>query len=168
MNSFPCVSDIHRQTNERIYQRNIPSSTLQPYINVRPVTTKYSHLPIVDPRAPLTVPLVQQPVYNVQQTFNPGTSMAPWSGFATNVNVESELRNQIFALQKCSQAVYVPSSHSDLYQYRFRSQTQPNPHALLFQESASFEAFDPNPAPSVCGHAIFNNSTRCQVKDIEN
>ena len=41
--------------------------------------------------------------------------MAPFSGFVENVDVESVLRNQIFALQKNDQAVYVPSSKSDLY-----------------------------------------------------
>ena len=40
-----CVSQIHNQTNTRIYDRNIPSQVLQPYLNVRPVMTKYSFLP---------------------------------------------------------------------------------------------------------------------------
>jgi hypothetical protein len=31
------------------------------------------------------------------------------------VEQESSLRNQYFAFQKCSQAVYVPNSDSDLY-----------------------------------------------------
>ena len=50
-----CVSKIHEQTNTRIYDRNIPSQMLQPYLNVRPVMTKYSHFPIVDPRKELNV-----------------------------------------------------------------------------------------------------------------
>ena len=158
-----CVSDIHRQTNTRIYDRNLPSQMLQPYLNVRPVMTKYSHLPIVDPRKPVSVPLVQQPTYNVHTTFNPGR--APWSGFASNINTESELRNQIYALQKCSQAVYVPSSKSDLYDYKFQTKTQPNPHELLFKDE-TFSSFNPNPSPELCGSFIFNNNTRCQVKDM--
>ena len=40
-------SQIHTQTNERIYNRNIPSQMLQPYLDVRPVMTKYSYFPIV-------------------------------------------------------------------------------------------------------------------------
>jgi hypothetical protein len=41
-----CVADIHNITNMRIYDRNIPSQMLQPYIDVRPVMTKYSYFPI--------------------------------------------------------------------------------------------------------------------------
>ena len=50
--------------NERIMNRNVPSQILQPYLSVRPVMTKYSILPIVDPRAPINVKLEQQPTYN--------------------------------------------------------------------------------------------------------
>jgi hypothetical protein len=162
-----CVSDIHRKTNERIYDRNLPSQMLQPYIDVRPVMTKYSYFPIVDPRKQTNVSLQQMPSYNVEKTFNPGNRQAPWSGFASNINKESELRNQIYALQKCSQSVYVPSSTSDLYNYQFQTPYTYNPHELLFKnDNMSFDAFNPNPAPGLCGSGIFFNSTRCQVKDM--
>ncbi len=110
-----CSSQIHKETNTRIYERNIPSQMLQPYVDVRPVMTKYSYFPIVDPRKPISVPMEQLPTFNVHKTFNPGNTTSPWSGFASSINTESELRNQVYALQKCSQSVYVPSSNSDLY-----------------------------------------------------
>ena len=160
-----CVSDIHKQTNNRIYDRNIPSQMLQPYLDVRPVMTKYSYFPIVDPRKPISVPLTQMPTYNVHQVFNPGNTQSPWSGFASNINTESELRNQIYALQKCSQANYVPNSNSDLYTYKFQTTSNPNPHDLLFRTD-SFDSFNPNPSPGLCGSSMFYNNTRCQVKDI--
>lgn len=165
--SDECVSDIHKQTNQRIYSRNIPSQMLQPYIDVRPVMTKYSYFPIVDPRKNISTPLQQMPTYNVNEVFNPGNTQAPWSGFATNINVESELRNQIYALQKCSQSVYVPSSSSDLYTYNFKTRTQQNPHELL-SRNETFNTFNPNPDPGICGTSIFYNNTRCQVKDMTN
>lgn len=169
MNNLPlnneCVSDIHNQTNQRIYGRNIPSQMLQPYVDVRPVMTKYSYLPIVDPRKSINVKLAQLPTFNINKVFNPGNDQAPWSGFASNVNTESELRNQIYALQKCSQAVYVPNSNSSLYTYNFKTPTKPNPHELLFKNE-TFEQFNPNPDPKICGSGIFYNNTRCQVKDI--
>jgi hypothetical protein len=99
---IPKVSEIHNQTNTRIYDRNIPTQPLQPYLDVRPVMTKYSFLPIVDPRKELNVNLKQLPTFNQRTTFNPGNTQSPWSGFASNINTESELRNQIYALQKCS------------------------------------------------------------------
>jgi hypothetical protein len=159
------VSDIHKKTNHLIYNRNIPSQMLQPYLDVRPVMTKYSHFPIVDPRKSVNVPLVQMPAYNVHNVFNPGNAQSPWSGFASNINKESELRNQIYALQKCSQAVYVPSSSSDLYDYKFQTRTQQNPHELLFRDD-SFDSFNPNPSPGICGSSIFYNNTRCQIRDM--
>ena len=160
-----CNSKIHEETNTRIYDRNIPSHMLQPYLDVRPVMTKYSYFPVVDPRKAISVPLIQMPTYNVHQTFNPGNSMAPWSGFASNINLESELRNQIYALQKCSQSVYVPKSSSDLYNYKFKTVAQPNPHQLLFQNE-SFASFNPNPDSKMVGSGMFYNNTRSQVRDL--
>jgi len=174
----PCVSKIHEQTNTRIYNRNLPSHILQPYLDVRPVMTKYSYFPIVDPRAQPTVPLNIQPTFNVHKTFNPGNTFSPWSGYASNINTESELKNQIYALQKCSQSVYVPSSKSDLYEYKFQPKNGFNSdlakqddflgtHSLLF-ETYKFCDFNPNPNPKIVGSGIFLNSTRSQIKDMTN
>jgi hypothetical protein len=160
------VSEIHRQTNTRIYDRNIPSQLLQPYVSVRPVMTKYSYLPIVDPRKELYTKFNQLPTYNSEQIFNPGNTQSPWSGFVSSINTESELRNQIFALQKCSQSVYVPNSNSDLYVNNLKStQTLSNPHELLFKQE-QFCEFNPNPDTKNIGGGVFLNSTRTQVKDL--
>jgi len=158
------TNDITNNMNAGIYGRNIPSKPLQPYLNVRPVLTKYSKLPIVDPRKETKTPLMQLETYNIHNTFNPGTDSAPWSGYASNVNLESELRNQIFALQKSSQSVYVPKSTSSLYKYNYQnSKTIPMNNPLLFQEN-TFEPFNPNPENT--GYQLFNNSTRVQVRDL--
>jgi len=162
-----CNSQIHDETNKRIYDRNIPSQLLQPYVDVRPVLTKYSYFPIVDPRREIKVPMEQLPTYNVHKVFNPGNTQSPWSGFASNINKESELRNQIYALQKCSQSVYVPNSSSDLYTYNFHTKTQQDPHYLL-SENATFSSFNPNPDPAIIGSNMFMNSTRTQIKDLTN
>ena len=159
------VSKIHEETNTRIYDRNIPSQMLQPYIDVRPVMTKYSYFPIVDPRKNNSVPLTVQPTFNPHAVFNPGNTTSPWSGFASNVNTESELRNQIYALQKCSQSVYVPSSKSDLYNYGFTPKPTPQSHSLLFEKD-SFSQFNPNPDSKTVGAEMFFNSTRVQVRDM--
>ena len=146
--------------NSRIYDRNLPSQMLQPYISVRPVMTKYSFMPIVDPRKVLSVKLEQQPMYNSNLMFNPGNDMSPWSGYSAGVNLESELRGQIFALQKCDQAVYVPNSNSDLYKHSFRpsnGSSSAQNHNLLFKK----ENFcDFNPLPNKVSMGLFNNSTR--------
>ena len=162
-----CVAKIHEETNKRIYDRNIPSQLLQPYIDVRPVSMKYSYFPIVDPRSEVNVRLHQMPTYNVHTVFNPGNTQSPWSGFASNINKESELRNQIYALQKCSQAVYVPNSNSDLYHYSYTPANagQMSSHSLLFTNN-QFNEFNPNPDPKIIGSNMFNNATRVQVRDL--
>lgn len=164
----PCwqetVSSIHQDTNLRMYQRNLPSQLLQSYLDARPVSTKYSLLPIVDPRAKPTVPYKEQPTYRVSTTFNPGDRPSPWSGYASHVNVESELRNQLYALQKCSQAVYVPSSTSDLYDKKVFSQTNKDqPFPGLF-ETERFNDFNPN--EENVGQHVFLNNTRMEYGDI--
>ena len=160
------VSEIHNETNRRIYDRNVPSQMLQQYLDVRPVMTKYSHFPIVDPRKEVNVRMNQYPTFNPHSMFNPGNTQSPWSGFASNINTESELRNQIYALQKCSQSVYVPSSYSDLYTYSFKPIMNPNQqHELLFKKD-TFNSFNPNPEPNKVGTYIFSNPTRAQVKDL--
>jgi hypothetical protein len=162
-----CVLDIQNETNRRLYDRNVPSQMLQQYIDVRPVMTKYSYLPIVDPRKPIDVKMNQYPTFNPHTVFNPGNTQSPWSGFASSINTESVLRNQVFALQKCSQSVYVPSSNSDLYDYSFNPNQfqQYQQHSLLFN-SETFDSFNPNPDPNVVGTYMFSNPTRAQVKDL--
>jgi len=163
MNAYSCLpsSKLQNDINNRMYNRNISSSTLQPYLDVRPVATKYSKFPIVDPRKTLNVPLTQESTYNIHDTFNPGNRMAPWSGFATNVNVESELRNQIYALQSSSKSVYVPDSSSDLYNPMFNNNTQQN--ELVFKKEY-FDNFNPN--TENLGYLKFNNCTRQQLKNV--
>lgn len=108
-------STIRNVSNKRIADRNLPTLPLQSYLDVRAVPTKYTLLPIIDIQPPTSFDMRVEPTYNSEKTFNPGDRQSPWSGFASNVDMESILRSQIFALQKCSQAVYVPSSTSDLY-----------------------------------------------------
>lgn len=169
MNNCPnTVSQFQEEENRKLYSRNIPSQQLQPYLDVRPVMTKYSYLPIVDPRREINETLIQQPIYNTNAVFNPGNTQSPWSGFASSINDESELRNQIFALQRCSQSVYVPSSNSDLYSFNFKppsSSATQMPHNLLFQKEA-FNKFNPNPDDNKVGQGLFMNPTRVQVKNI--
>jgi len=151
--------------NVREYSRNVPSQPLQQYFDARPVSTKYSLMPIVDPRKPISVPVTQVATFNTRQMFNPGNDFGPWSGYAANVNKESVLRNQIFALQKCPQAVYVPSSKSDLYQHTFSERAIEQPHSYLF-EQPRFDHFDPN--PNKLSRSLFNNATRVELRDISN
>lgn len=142
-------STIRNVTNQRIYDRNIPSNRLQAYLDVRPVPTKYTMMPIVDFQRPATVEMQVQPTYNISKTFSPGNRESPWSGFATNVDMESVLRSQVFALQKCSQSVYVPSSKSDLYVTHMMEETDLKNRSLV---SSPYTCKNANNHPSNFPH----------------
>ena len=149
--------------NDRIYSRNIPSGNLEATFSPVPVSTKYSMMPIFDQYKQATVPIVTRGFYNVGRTFNPGNAEGPWSGFASNVDVETVLRNQTFGLQYCEQSVYVPSSNSDLYQVEVIGRQEIQTHPALFQQE-QFQPFNPNTLN--LGTDIFNNATRQQLKDL--
>ena len=153
------------ELSERMAARNVPSAPLQPSFGIRPVSTKYAMLPIVDRRAPVSVPLKVEPTYNPGRVFNPGTGQAPWSGFASQVNTESVLRDQFFALQRCEQGQYVPSTASSLYQNNMPAPSQPvrHPHAGLFVEP-TLASFDPDPCHLAT--KLFNNDTRGAVRSL--
>ena len=169
INEFDNLPTSARQIimNRRTYIRNVPSQPLQPYLNARPVLTKYSIMPIVDPRREISTPLIQQATYNPSQIFNPGNDFAPWSGFASNVNRESELRNQIFALQECSQATYIPKSNSSLYNINWKNPGTPvnQPFPDLFNKQ-EFGPTNTNDESKKIGYALFNNATRQQLKEL--
>jgi hypothetical protein len=168
INSFTDQTTSQRQQTVylRSYMRNIPSQTLQPYLDARPVQTKYSILPIVDPRKAIETPLVQRATYTPETIYNPGNDFGPWSGYSSNINHESELRNQIFALQSCSQSQYIPSSNSSLYNVKWENNNKPiQPFPELFKNE-QFCPINPNPDPDRIGYALFNNSTRQQIKDL--
>jgi hypothetical protein len=159
-------SQKQQTTSLRTYVRNIPSQQLQPYLDSRPVLTKYSILPIIDHRKQIDTPLMQQSTYTPETVFNPGNDGGPWSGYATNINHETELRNQIFALQGCSQAVYVPSSNSSLYSVKWQNSSQnKQPFAGLF-ETQQLPPTNPNKYPDKIGYGLFNNATRQQTKNL--
>lgn len=163
------------ETDARIYNRNIPSKMLQPNLPSRPTATKYSLLPVAAPSVRATVPALTYPTYDISTTFNPGTAKAPWSGMASNINVESELRNQIHPLQKCSTTEYVPDSQSDLYAYAFSpsgsttgSVNVSAAHSLLFTPQSFLGSGTAGPllddnnsnSNSTSNGGMFNNSTR--------
>lgn len=102
---FLCQNERVDELNERISSRNIPSEPLQPFYYQTPVSTKYGYMPILDQRKESSVPLNNYPIYSPHATFNPGNNMAPWHGFANNVNVESTLRNQFLDFKIVSKLI---------------------------------------------------------------
>ena len=160
---YYCNQNRTELLNQRIYSRNVPSTELQAQFGMRPVSSKYAMMPIYDRRPTPKEPIIRQPNFNIEQTFNPGNAMAPWSGFAEHVNDESRLRRQFFALQNCDQPGYVPSSQSDMYVCQVKEKNEPQPFPDLFTEQR-FEAFNPNECN--LGRKFFDNNTRVQLKNL--
>lgn len=153
------------ELNDRIAYRNVPSGQLQPQFDIRPLSSKYAKMPIVDPRVNHATPIHAHPTFNIETTFNPGNAQAPWSGFAANINNESRLRNQFYALQRgAGQSCFIPGKNSDLYNTR---QISSNDLQQPFPELFSKPIFDEfNPCPSGLGISFFENCTRQQIKDL--
>jgi hypothetical protein len=159
------------ELNSRINTRYFPDSPLEPNFDPRSIPTKYSHFPIINRRKQTHEPVVPYLDYNARINFNPGTQRAPPSGFLNNIDTETILRNQTFALQRgAEQGIYVPSSNSDLYKVTVPSGSiqDPQPHPDLFYR----ERFDQSPHPNVQGTNIgrdrFFNHTRTQLRGSEN
>ena len=161
---YLCNDERNIEISNRMYERNVPSQPLQAQFSLRPVSTKYDMMSVVDRRAIPTVPIIREPVYNVATTFNPGNDEGPWGGYAAKINDESRMKNLFFANQVCPQSIYIPSSTSDLYHVNveaFGPQPQ-QPYPELFNKP-EFNSFNPN----VHGIAsnFFDNCTRQQIKD---
>lgn len=156
-------SDVE-EINSRIFRRNIPSSNnLKQYpitaLSFRATPTKYQTM---------ETSMAQNSKNSIIDINNSLLSTKPVQTF--DVNDESYLRNQFFALQSCPQAYCIPDSTSELYNYRVDSNIKPDnvsaqyPH--LFREE-SFGYFNPNPHSSTVGFSVFNNHTRNQMKNIQ-
>ena len=153
--------------NKKLYLRNIPSGNMQANFDPRPVSTKYSTLPLIDHRKEINVPINNNEVYNSEKTFYPGTMKPHYYGFSINVDKESTLRNQFFALQSADQAKYIPSTTSDLYMnpIDFQTESEYIEDRMIFRKS-EFADFNPNFSANI-GNRVFNNATRVQLKNIK-
>jgi hypothetical protein len=156
------------ELNERINERQFSDRPLAPNFAPRPITTKYTHFPIIDRRGLEKQPILEKEVHSIGSNFNPGTHRAPPDGFLQNVDTESILRNQHVAVQKgANQSVYVPMSNSDLYKVTVPSKVDPMPNPLLFSSMRI------NPSVSEVqvrgmnlGNEVFNNHTRNQLRSL--
>ena len=152
------------EINNRMSSRHFSDSPLEPNFDPRPVPTKYSVFPIVDRRkvcAESSLPYIN---YN-SANFNPGNARAPPSGILQNIDTETILRNQTFAMQKgAEQNVYVPSSNSELYKVTVPYAPSEQTHPLLFSQYQFDNNVHPNNENGNIGRDQFFNHTRTQLR----
>ena len=161
---YYCNNNRQQVLSDRMYERNIPSQPLKPEYTPRAEQTKFTILGKSETNKDRIRTKFDTYInYTPSTIFNPGTANAPWYGFASNINTESTLRNQFFALQKSDQSHYVPSTTSELYNARQMPQFTKQEHPELFRQE-EFNQFDPN----TCKIAtqLFNNHTQQQIKNL--
>ena len=134
------------ELNHRILERNVPDSQLPPNFTPRPTLSKYSLFPMLDSRKPANVPIENNYNYSLSSNFTPTLMKnGPVSGFINNVQLESNLRNQTYALNRGNdKTTYVPSSDSDLYKVYIPSSPSEQPHPELFSTPVLNQQLHPN------------------------
>ena len=154
------------ELNSRILSRVACDAPLQPNFDVRPVPTKYARFPVIDRVAQPKVGIVDRGDFRVGHNFAPTQSRGPVDGYFSQIDAESKLRNQFFALQRAPQAEYIPSSSSELYRVTMPSPSirEQQPHPGLF-DTYKMDVLAPvqNADPKI-GHKTFFNDTRVQLR----
>ena len=147
--------------NDAIYQRNVADIPLRPNMDARSVPTRNTLYPVFDQRTAFRRHYLD---HSVDTNFAPLQTKGPPSGF--QVNQESQLRNQYFALQHgAAQGVYVPSSASDLYRVQVPSHSHPDPQPFQNLFSVPRMTTAPPPMEGRIGQEIFNNNTKTQLRN---
>lgn len=153
--------------NERIYKRNIPSKTMKPNYDYRPMSTKYLDIKKKDPNETNEKNEKKDHnetnekkeklfsyTLNTNTIFNPGYR-GEVDTYFYNIDKESELRNQFMALQKDIQSHYIPNENSDLYKNTMEYSKQYTKYESNHNKNYN------NLAP-----LNFNNSTRYNIKNL--
>jgi hypothetical protein len=154
------------ELNTRILSRFSCDTPLQANFDVRPVPTKYARFPVIDRITQPKIGIKDRGDFRVSDTFAPVQSRGPVDGYFSQVDKESTLRNQFFAIQAAPQSTYIPRSDSDLYKVKMPkpSVSEPQPHMGLF-DRYQMDVLAPgrNIDPKI-GHKTFMNDTRVQLR----
>lgn len=160
------------ENNSRLAPRAFPDRQLETWYTPTPTETRQTRFPVLaQTRASgSSGPFGENMIdYSAADTFAAVQRTAPFRGFIRNIDTESALRSQFFALQRGDQAVYVPSSQSDLYNRaeavgRQTKQT----HPLLFHDEV-LVITPKNPKKNIAvettGNDLFANNTRVQLRN---
>ena len=155
-----CNIEYDNELNNRLNTRYFPSVSLKPNFNPVPVSTKYTLFPVIDKNKFSNMSLDHYKEYNTKTVFYPGNTKPPVKFALDNVDVESRLRNQYFALQKNDRAFYIPPINSNMYMHNSHLADKPNKEENQ-ETNIIFNPDKCNLAPKK-----FNNSTRYNLKNL--
>jgi hypothetical protein len=181
INGNLCTDQLVNEINERILARTMTSGNIEVLISPRPQSTLYTR-PLNNsiPPGPPCKPRVLKYNSDPKKNFLPCTKGGSWSQYNQNIDKESILRNQIYALQNAPQAKYVPNSTSDLYNStipKSQTSTAQGLYPNLPTSNAEYNIWGLQPTlnreagyqflqpPVNLGNKLFNNDTRQEIKD---
>ena len=159
------------ELNDRLFARTLPdqNTRLEPCFDIRSTPTRNCQVfPVLDLKSSSRTK-IQKHDYNVNNNFAPMTKAGPIKGFISNVHTESQLRNQMYALQNgADQAIYIPSSTSDLYRVPTPVTLNPEqqPFTGLFEKKTYVTTENNYINNSNIGKDIFNNNTKVQLRNM--
>ncbi len=158
------------ELNERIHNRIIPDHNvkLNHVFDIRSVPTRNCLVfPVIDFK-PSNKKVKNDTHYKIEENFAPIQKKGPFVNYVNNIDKESHLRNQFYALQHgAEQSVYVPSSKSDLYNTSvpLSSVNVEQPFTGLFERGRTFVTTQNEHVNNFnIGRDIFNNNTKVQLK----
>lgn len=152
------------ELNERLYSRNIPDTHLENWFSPKSSSTRFTKMPITYNSNNKTQSNIDRK-YNMEKTFAAPTTKAPFSGFYTNVDTESSLRNQFYSLQKSNQSIYIPSSNSELYNIKVVGRQEVQTHPILFNTYSPQNVYINRPNIQNIGNDKWFNHTRTQLRN---
>lgn len=154
--------------NYKILERTMQFENIEALISPRPQSTLFT-LPLQDiipPESCKSIILNYENNYNFNSTTNSNANTCningKWCRYVNNIDTESILKNQVYALQHAPHTKYVPDSCSDLYKSNtiktYNQRAKQSTHSNLSNQN---NPINPDPPFSV----VFNQDTRQILKN---
>ena len=175
--SSATFNNIERRTDlsQRIEQRRFPRNLLPMTFQPRPVQTKRVLMPLNDLEKSSAVKIAARD-FSIKRNFI-ASDVAPFKGYAAEIDTETKLHNTIFPLQKGgTQRHFIPGTNSDLFNADYLTPKSylgavmpAGQDKLLFkaEKAAPYRAKYPERVQSQSGQMFFYNHTRQQLKNMK-
>ena len=157
--------------NYKILERTMQFENIEALISPRPQSTLFT-LPLQDiipPESCKSIILNYENNYNFNSTTNSNANTCningKWCRYVNNIDTESILKNQVYALQHAPHTKYVPDSCSDLYKSNtiktYNQRAKQSTYSNLSNQNNPITPINPDPPFSV----VFNQDTRQILKN---
>ena len=159
MANYLCNVENDEILNKRIFSRNLAMQAYSPAFDPRPQETKYVRAPTVNGDINSNPTVGDVVLWNSSSTFLPNVGKAPWIGYASFINKETELSNRSKPISRDPKDAYIPNENSDLYVNKYLNGSDPvlTDYKTTIDKPASKCVLDGN-------KSIFNNYTRWEIR----